>query len=116
MFSLIMNRLDLLAKSYSQLHNYQGIPYWAISPFRKIVRFVAHKVLPSYLAKSKLSHGVHRSGLLVSFTSFPTRANDVWKVVELIVNTNMNIIIYVIVTALKIPINRSLMNIYAKMI
>ena len=77
-----MNRLDLLAKSYSQLHNYQGIPYWAISPFRKIVRFVAHKVLPSYLAKSKLSHGVHRSGLLVSFTSFPTRANDVWKVVE----------------------------------
>lgn len=86
MFLQIMNALDLFTKSYSALHNYPGVPYWVLTPFRKIVRNAANKILPAYLAKPKQHKQVSQKDLIVSFTSFPARINDVWQVVESLKN------------------------------
>lgn len=77
-----MNKLDFYAYSYALLHNYKGIPFWILTPFRKIVRKVANRVLPNYLAKSYVDTGIKHSEIIVSFTSFPARIDNVWQVVE----------------------------------
>ena len=78
----IMNVINLFTRAYSILHNYPGMPYWVLTPFRRIVRHGANKVLPWYLAKTHERTGKREDGVIVSFTSFPTRINDVWQVVE----------------------------------
>ena len=76
-----MNLLNLFVNSYSFLRNY-AMPYWVMTPIRRFVRKLAYKYLPEYLSKPyKLSDKVCK-GLIVSFTSFPARINDVWQVVE----------------------------------
>lgn len=81
-----MNVLNLLTKLYAKLHNYPLVPYWVLTPFRKMVRNTANRVLPSYLAKRKEERIVHQAGVIISFTSFPARINDVWQVVESLKN------------------------------
>ena len=76
-----MNVLNLIVNSYSLLRNY-GLPYWVMTPIRRIVRNMAHRYLPKYLNKSEDSLARKYSGLIVSFTSFPARINEVWQVVE----------------------------------
>lgn len=76
-----MNVLDLFVNSYSLLKNY-GLPYWVMTPVRRIVRKWAYKYLPSYLNKPFQLSNKRYSGLVVSLTSFPARINDVWQVVE----------------------------------
>ncbi len=84
MFLLIMNILDFFTRTYARLHNYPGVPYWTLTPLRKIVRYGANKKLPKYLAKPCRASGNNVSGIIVSFTSFPERINEVWQVVKTI--------------------------------
>lgn len=77
-----MFSLDFYAKFYSLLHNYPRIPYWALTPLRKLVRWGANRTLPKYLAKPNSHSCQKRCGVIVSFTSFPARINSVWQVVE----------------------------------
>lgn len=77
-----MNRLDFLTKSYALLHNYPGLPFWVLTPFRRIVRACANRWLPPYLAKASPSMGDKQSEVIISFTSFPARIYNVWQVVE----------------------------------
>ena len=82
MFLPIMNALNILTGLYARLHNYSGVPYWLLTPFRKCVRSIANKMLPEYLAKSHHTKSKRENGVIISFTSFPSRINDVWQVVS----------------------------------
>lgn len=84
-----MNLLSFFTKTYSRLHYYPGVPFWVLTPFRKLVRFGANKLLPRYLAKPRKTTGEKESDLIVSFTSFPARINDVWLVVESLRNQSV---------------------------
>ena len=76
-----MNTLDVLIGLYGKLHNYKGIPFWILTPFRKILRAVSNAVLPKYLERYSLK-SPHRSiSVIVSLTSFPDRINSVWQVI-----------------------------------
>lgn len=77
-----MNYLNIFTKSYGFLHEYKGLPFWALTPLRKILRFCSNKILPIYLSKAKPLKGRVEENLIISFTSFPARINDVWQVVE----------------------------------
>lgn len=77
-----MNRLDFLAKTYALLHNYHYLPYWLLTPIRKLIRICANYLLPTYLAKLRPNKESVKANVIVSFTSFPTRINEVWQVVE----------------------------------
>ena len=77
-----MNALKLYTNAYGSLHNYKGVPYWLLTPFRKLIRNVANRVLPKYLTKHCMYRGKQMKGFIISFTSFPTRIHIVWQVVE----------------------------------
>ena len=77
-----MNVLNLFTRAYGKLHNYPGIPYWILTPFRKIVRGTANLFLPHYLKRVHNQNKLNGKDIIVSFTSFPARINEVWKVVE----------------------------------
>lgn len=77
-----MNVLDLFTKVYAKLHNYPGIPFWLLTPVRKLVRFGAYKILPRYLAESRRNTSKEECEVIVSLTSFPARIDTVWQVVE----------------------------------
>lgn len=53
-----------------------------MSPLRKMTRGVAYRVLPRYLEKRHRNRLNSRCNIIVSFTSFPARINNVWQVVE----------------------------------
>ncbi len=77
-----MNKLDLLVKTYSKLHNYKGIPYWVLTPYRRLVRSIANCQLPKYLSNGNRGTAKKQTDIIVSFTSFPARIDNVWLVVE----------------------------------
>lgn len=77
-----MNALKFLTKFYTKLHKYNGIPFWALTPVRRVVRKVSDKLLPVYLKRTHLTSSNVASGVIVSFTSFPGRIDVVWMVVE----------------------------------
>lgn len=77
-----MNKLDLFTKTYAALRNRKGIPYWVFTPLRKIVRAHANRVLPGYLSVRCSNNETKQKNLIISFTSFPARINNVWQVVE----------------------------------
>ena len=77
-----MNKLSVITKFYSKLHNYKGLPFWVLTPLRRMTRAVANNVLPSYLANSPRPTGQEEADIIVSFTSFPARIDKVWLVVE----------------------------------
>lgn len=92
-----MNALNFFTKLYGSLRNYPCVPFWVLTPFRKIVRYGANIVLPKYLAKPHVIKGKVEKGLIISFTSFPARINDVWQVVESLKNQSVlpeNIILW----------------------
>ena len=76
-----MNVLDFFVNSYSHLKNY-GMPYWVMAPARRVVRTLAHKHLPKYLVRPVAKSTAICEDLIVSFTSFPARIQEVWQVVE----------------------------------
>lgn len=75
-----MNQLDFFCDFYGRLRNY-GLPMWVMTPFRRIVRSLANKILPYYLNKNT-SLSPKQEDVIVSFTSFPARIDNVWQVVE----------------------------------
>ena len=77
-----MTILNLLVKSYARLNYYPGLPFWALTPFRRVLRFIAKHILPSYLAKPTNHEHKQMTDIIVSFTSFPARIDNVWQVVE----------------------------------
>lgn len=77
-----MNKLDLFVNIYSKLHNYKGVPFWVLTPFRRLIRSVVNHQLPPYLRNSKRTEIKKQSDVIVSFTSFPARIENVWQVVE----------------------------------
>lgn len=84
-----MNVLNLLTKSYGKLHSYRGVPYWVLTPFRRIIRRVTNVFLPNYLAKIHRQRLNNRCDVIVSLTSFPARINMVWMVVESLKNQTL---------------------------
>ena len=77
-----MNVLDLLTGIYGKFHNYPGIPFWLLTPFRNIVRGIANMILPLYLKRTHNQNMKSGKDIIISLTSFPARINKVWKVVE----------------------------------
>lgn len=77
-----MNALDFFTKAYGVLHNYPHVPFWVLTPARRLVRGLANWYLPHYLARPRKRQGRIEEGLIVSLTSFPARIRDVWQVVE----------------------------------
>lgn len=77
-----MNLLYLFTNFYGALNNYEGVPFWVLTPFRRLIRLLANCFLPHYLSKSNCKKVSIEDELIVSFTSFPARINEVWMVVE----------------------------------
>ena len=75
-----MNNFYFYCKFYSIFRNY-GMPMWVLTPFRRIIRSKVNKELPIYLSKP-YSNNSKNTEVVVSFTSFPARINNVWQVVE----------------------------------
>jgi len=77
-----MNSLSFYTSFYGALQNIGIMPIWVFSPLRRIIRSLSNKRLPHHLDKPVQQTGKITKGLIVSFTSFPGRINDVWMVVE----------------------------------
>lgn len=76
------NLLDLFVSMYAVLHNYRGLYYRVLSPFRGLMRVVSGCILPHYLARLTVVDASQQVDVIVSFTSFPARIGEVWQVVE----------------------------------
>lgn len=81
-FCEIMNLLNVLTGLYGKLHNYPGLPYWFLTPFRRTIRWLSKWMLPKYLSNKGNRGYFLSSDVIVSLTSFPARINNVWQVVE----------------------------------
>lgn len=79
-----MNIYILLTKYYGLLHNYKYVPFFFLTPFRRLIRFCANLLLPWYLHKNVKYKGKVQKNLIVSLTSFPARIENVWMVIEAI--------------------------------
>lgn len=84
-----MNVLNLFTKLYSSLHNRKGIPYWVFTPLRRVVRYMANKVLPIYLRNNTRECKSDPNGVIISLTSFPSRINNLWLVIESLKNQSI---------------------------
>lgn len=77
-----MDLLAVLTWSYGALQNYGAMPYWVLSPLRRLIRIIANKYLPAYLSKPVQNNREVEKDLIISLTSFPARINNVWMVIE----------------------------------
>lgn len=78
-----MNLYNFIVKTYGTMYNRHHIPYWTFSPVRNIFRVISNIALPHILKKrEKAENKTNHSSIIVSFTSFPARINNVWQVVE----------------------------------
>lgn len=73
-----------LIKLYGVLHNYKYVPFFVLTPFRRLIRYCANLLLPRFLNKKVRYKGTIQKNLIVSLTSFPARIDDVWMVIETI--------------------------------
>ena len=76
-----MNLLDFFVKSYGHFHDYKNVPFWVMTPFRRVLRKMANAALPHYLPKIQTAQKRDEVEIIVSFTSFPARIDMVWQVV-----------------------------------
>ena len=76
-----MNQLDFYTGIYYHLKNY-CMPTWVMGVPRFVLRKIAYRFLPKYLSEPRINTGNKAEDLIVSFTSFPARINNVWQVVE----------------------------------
>lgn len=77
-----MNCQDLLVNIYGRMYNRRHLHGGMLSPMRYCTRKIANNVLQTYLLKSHKYSSHIVEGLIVSFTSFPARIENVWQVVE----------------------------------
>ena len=84
-----MNIYELNTKIYGNLKNF-GMPFWIMTPLRRMVRCISNLVLPSYLS-SRYNYKKQniKKNLIVSLTSFPGRINIVWMTIESIKRQNI---------------------------
>lgn len=75
-----MNMLDSFVRLYGLCRNY-GMPIWVMMPIRRLVRLLYSYLLPYYLER-EVPYSNKTCDVIVSFTSFPKRINNVWQVVE----------------------------------
>lgn len=78
-----MNLHNFYTKIYGFLIN-RGMPFWLLSPIRRIVRISANQRLKWYFKNNIFDKSKSRreEDLIVSFTSFPNRIETVWMVVQ----------------------------------
>lgn len=74
--------VDRIIKLYGNLYNREHIPYYLLTPARKLVRKYANRLIPRMLAKEVLTKDRPSSEVVVSFTSFPARIESVYLVVK----------------------------------
>lgn len=77
-----MNIYTFLTCFYGALHNYKYVPFFFLTPLRKLIRSSANLLLPWYLNKKVIYKGRIQKNLIVSLTSFPARIENVWMVIE----------------------------------
>lgn len=77
-----MNIIDFFVRFSRVQRRYRYIPNRLLSPLRYLTRIVANKILPIYLDKKKEYTPRLCTEIIVSFTSFPARINNVWQVIE----------------------------------
>lgn len=75
-----MNALSILTCINTRLFNH-GLPAPVMGGFRFLFRKLTTLFLSKYKNEDIPIHGIIRKNLMVSFTSFPARIDDVWKVV-----------------------------------
>lgn len=81
--------ISSLTRFYGKLHNYKGIPYWLLTPIRKLTRMLVNMVLPYYVKRVHNKNLITGKGIIISLTSFPDRINSVWLVVESLKNQSI---------------------------
>lgn len=79
-----MNIYTLLTCFYGALQNYKYVPFFFLTPFRRLIRTCANLLLPWYLTRKVIYKGKIQKNLIVSLTSFPARIENVWMVIEAI--------------------------------
>lgn len=81
--------LDVITRFYGLFHNYKGVPFWVLTPLRKLTRSVANRVLPGYLSKHREIKRSEENRIIVSLTSFPARIDNVWQVIVCMLNQTL---------------------------
>lgn len=77
-----MNILNFCCKTYRLLRNYKGVPFWVMTPYRRIWRAFSNRILSSNLERMVPVSKIKDDNLIVSLTSFPARIEYVWQVIE----------------------------------
>lgn len=88
-----MNLLDIITRFYGLLRSYDGVPFWVLTPFRRLTRAIANFLLPMYLKsinnRIESSYTLKNDKIVVSLTSFPGRINNVWQVIICMLNQTL---------------------------
>lgn len=78
-----MNLYKFYTKAYGYTRNYKGVPVWALTPFRRLIRNSATKRLPKFFAKHPADvNRPQRLDVIISLTSFPARIDYVYLTIE----------------------------------
>lgn len=78
-----MNDYRFYTTLYGYTRNYHGVPYWMLTPARRIIRHFASKRLPSYFERHPADINRKRNeNVIVSLTSFPARIGFVHLTIE----------------------------------
>lgn len=78
-----MNDYCFYTKLYGYTRNYHGVPYWMLTPARRIIRYFASKRLPNFFDRHPADINRKRNeDVVVSLTSFPARIGIVHLTIE----------------------------------
>lgn len=81
--------ITFFSEIYGFLHNYKSVPFWFLTPLRIVFRYLANILIPISLKRHYTYHQTEKSDVVISFTSFPERIQDVWKVVRSLKNQSI---------------------------
>lgn len=80
-----MDLYRFITTNYGRLYNHKWLPFWFLTPIRRLFRFLEHKLLPRYFNSTyPFVPIIENRGrrIIVSLTSFPARLPYLWLVVE----------------------------------
>ena len=72
---------NFIVALYGRLYISRSVPFWIMTPIRRVVRSLANLICPMLLKSAKRESN-KSSEIIVSLTSFPERINEVWLVVQ----------------------------------